>query len=324
MTGASPVMSIEAIRWALREAPGVPAQCLGVLIGLAEHADKHGRASYPSAITLSVYARKSERQARTDLALLTEAKLIRPGDQSLVAYLPQNRRPVVYDLALEMVCDLQSTAPRGKPRGGPANRKSEVQPTADMQPTAPQQSTAPQTAPDLQEHEGVQPTAPQVPDLLGCSGASAGVQPAADKPSMNQKQKLKDVAKTQPPLGDGSALFDAEPSPNGSRKTGKRGPNPRQVLADEITDSWWDAYKTTTAQSYISVRNIVRTAVVNGLAPDVVAQALGHLGTEGRSISGGTIQNALHELGLLGKSRHRGGASDDLSQEDYTPGGTIL
>ena len=88
-------MSLEAIGWVLRDAPGVPSQCVSVLIGLAEHADKRGRGAYPSAGTLAKYTRKSERQVRYDLSLLAEAKLIRLGDQSEVAKYPVNRRPVV-------------------------------------------------------------------------------------------------------------------------------------------------------------------------------------------------------------------------------------
>jgi hypothetical protein len=101
-------MSLEAVGWALRDAPGVPAQCVGVLVGLADHADKHGRGAYPSAGTLAAYARKSERQVRYDLRMLVEAKLIRPGDQSAVVKYPPNRRPVVYDLAMELVASKPS------------------------------------------------------------------------------------------------------------------------------------------------------------------------------------------------------------------------
>jgi len=113
MTGAALGMSYQAIGWVLRDAPGVQAQWVGVLMGLAEHADKHGRGSYPSAATLAEYARKSERQVRYDLEHLAEAKLIRPGDQTLADKLPGNRRPVVYDLAMELSRELevQSAAP---------------------------------------------------------------------------------------------------------------------------------------------------------------------------------------------------------------------
>jgi hypothetical protein len=177
MTGAQLRMSLEAIRWVLRDAPDVPAQCVGVLIGLAEHADKFGRGSYPSAGTLAAYARKSKRQVHYDMSLLTEAKLIRLGDQSLAARLPQNRRPVVYDLALELVREVQPTSPLEAEPG--------VQSASGVQSTAPLQSASPQGATDLQEHDGVQPASPLEDQSQGCNAASPGVQSTADKPSVN-------------------------------------------------------------------------------------------------------------------------------------------
>lgn len=193
MTGAALRMSTEAVHWALRNAPGVPSQCVGVLIGLAEHADRRGRGAYPSAATLSHYARKSERQARTDLETLAAAGVIRPGDQSLAAHLPSNRRPVVYDLAVERVSDVQSTAPRSKPRGSHDRSRgmqsTAPQDSAGMQSTAGEQSTAPQSATDLQEPAGMQSTAPQDAEVLGCSPAQPGVQSTAYKPPENLKSK---------------------------------------------------------------------------------------------------------------------------------------
>lgn len=180
MTGAALKMSLEAIGWVLREAPGVPSQCVSVLIGLAEHADKLGRGAYPSAATLAAYARKSERQVRYDLALLVDAKLIRPGDQSEpMRKYPPNRRPVSYDLAMERLrSEVQPTAPQGTGSG--------------VQPAAPQpgvQSTAPLTGADLQKQSGMQSTAPQDEASLGCNTAQLGVQPTADKPSTNPQAK---------------------------------------------------------------------------------------------------------------------------------------
>lgn len=186
--------------WALKQAPDVPAQCVGVLMGLAEAADKQGRSAYPSAVTLSHYARKSERQVRADLTLLVEAKVIRPGDQSLVAYLPGGRRPVVYDLAIDTICDLQSTAPRGKRRG-------RLQPGQGVQWTAPLQSTAGHGAPDLRERPDLQPTAGQdgvQPTAdVGCSPASPGVQPAAYKPSLNQNSPTESSSRRRRDLNEG-------------------------------------------------------------------------------------------------------------------------
>jgi hypothetical protein len=185
-------MSLEAMLWALKQAPDVPAQCFGVLMGLAESADRHGRGALPSALTLAAFARKSERQVRADLGTLADLKLIRPGDQALAAYIPAGRRPMVYDLAMERICDLQSTAPRGKPRGKHSRRR-DLQSTAplndesDLQSTAGVQSTAPQGAADLQEQPGMQSTAGpegvQSTAGEGCSPASGGVQSTAYKPN---------------------------------------------------------------------------------------------------------------------------------------------
>mgnify|MGYP001952389855 CR=1 FL=1 len=89
--------------WALRDAPDVPAHCVGVLIGLANHAGPDGRGAYPSQRLLASYARKTVRQVRTDLRKLEELGLIRPGDPRLVEHLPADKRPQVWDLAIERV-----------------------------------------------------------------------------------------------------------------------------------------------------------------------------------------------------------------------------
>ncbi|WP_083673188.1 helix-turn-helix domain-containing protein [Micromonospora sp. CB01531] len=92
-------MSIEAVSWALSRAPDVPPQCLAVLIGLANHADAAGRAAFPSQERLAHYARKTVRSVRRDLDELERLGLIRRGDQRHTAFLPADRRPVVWDLA---------------------------------------------------------------------------------------------------------------------------------------------------------------------------------------------------------------------------------
>jgi hypothetical protein len=60
-------LSIEATVWALKYAPPMPPQLLGTLFGLADHADKRGRAAYPSVRTLAAYACKAERSVQRDL-----------------------------------------------------------------------------------------------------------------------------------------------------------------------------------------------------------------------------------------------------------------
>lgn len=96
-------MSLEATVWALKKAPvpsGDPIAHL-VLIGLADHADVHGRDAFPSVSTLAEYARCSKRSVQNKLAVLEEAGVIWRGDQVAASRYPANRRPVVYDLAME-------------------------------------------------------------------------------------------------------------------------------------------------------------------------------------------------------------------------------
>jgi hypothetical protein len=142
------------------------------------------------------------------------------------------------------------------------------------------------------------------------------VQSTAAKPSLNLSQDLKDGGKvSEPPAVD--ALFDAAQSPNGHKPRKPSRTTERQALADEVLNPWWERNKAGWAQSYIAVRNIVRTAVVNGLEPEIVAKCLDHLAATSIPVSGGSIQNALRDLGLLGRRNQRGGASDDLANEDY-------
>jgi hypothetical protein len=253
-------MSYEAVGWVLKDAPGVPAQCVSVLIGLADHADKRGRGSYPSAATLAEYARKSERQVRYDLRLLTEAKLIRPGNQELVKKFPVNRRPVVYDLAMERSSAL-GVQPVAPPLGVQPGSPQGVQSTA---PQDARQPIAPQTDADLQEQTGVQSGSPQGAESLGCNTAQFGVQPTADKPPSKPPVRAKAGAKHE--------------------------------LADALTAAFWDRHQGKTAQSFIAIRGIVRTAIANGLPRNDVAHALDKLARECIGISGASITNALREI----------------------------
>lgn len=97
-------MSIEAVSWALSEAPNVPPSCVAVLVGLANHADAHGRGAWPSQATLARYARKSERAVRADLAQLEALGLIVRAPRG-------SRRTIVWNLT--MARPAERTAPAG-------------------------------------------------------------------------------------------------------------------------------------------------------------------------------------------------------------------
>ncbi|MEU4155655.1 hypothetical protein [Actinoplanes sp. NPDC026670] len=111
-------MSIEALAWALEQAPDVAPHELPTLIGLANHAHADGTAAYPAVPKLAGYARKGDRAVQRDLASLLEKGVIRLGDQRHVAHIPADRRPVVYDLALERRMDGGVVQPPKRPVSG--------------------------------------------------------------------------------------------------------------------------------------------------------------------------------------------------------------
>ncbi|MDG4783209.1 hypothetical protein O7614_26470 [Micromonospora sp. WMMD961] len=114
-------MSVEALTWAFNEAPDVRKCCVPVLLGLANHAHANGKGAYPGQKLLAHYARKTVRATQDCLKHLLEDKLIARGDQRHVAYIPADRRPVVYNLAMhrkrEVPVDL---LPEAEPVSGKA------------------------------------------------------------------------------------------------------------------------------------------------------------------------------------------------------------
>lgn len=128
-------MSVEALAWLAQRAPGVKPHWMGTLFGLCNTADEKG-VTYPAQPLLSWYARKDERAVREDLRGMEAAGLIRKGDQNRVAHLPPDRRPVVWQLAMET-----DRGPRPEPgkRGRPAGKRGDLQ-------TRPEPETLPFTA----------------------------------------------------------------------------------------------------------------------------------------------------------------------------------
>src|ERR1044072_8536028 len=106
------------MKWAMEFAPPMPSQLVPVLCGLAYHADSKGGGSSPSVPRLAPYACKAPRQVRRDLRQLEDLKFIREGEQSKAAHLPADKRPTVYDLAMERV------VPGGRAGGDDRTRTS--------------------------------------------------------------------------------------------------------------------------------------------------------------------------------------------------------
>jgi Helix-turn-helix domain len=94
-------VSIQALKWALVDAPDVPQHCVSVLLALANHAGEDGMDAWPSIELMAWETRKSERQVQRALVELEDLDLIRRGDQRAAYKVEPRYRPVVYDLAME-------------------------------------------------------------------------------------------------------------------------------------------------------------------------------------------------------------------------------
>lgn len=169
-------MSIEAVAWALRQAPIPKNDHLAhvVLIALADRVQDDWCAAWPSIDTLARDARCSRRSVQMKLQDLLDAGLIRKGDQRHVAHLPANRRPTVYDIIRPGVQTVHPNANMGE------NHATDHVSAGGE----PDSGTVDNSRP------GVQTPAPQ--KVLGCrtvqsrgaESGSSGVQAFAHKPSL--------------------------------------------------------------------------------------------------------------------------------------------
>lgn len=108
-------MSIQAMVWALEQQIETDATARHVLLCLANYADKSGRGAFPSVNSLKEDTGLSVRAIRYKLEKLLEGGLIRLGNQAIAAaYIDrQDRRPVVYDIAMERGANDASRNDRG-------------------------------------------------------------------------------------------------------------------------------------------------------------------------------------------------------------------
>jgi len=84
------------------------------LVVIARACDEHGQGSWQSTATLAKKTGKSESQVKRDINRLLELGLLRLGDQTLPERygVPAHRRPVVYDVALDVVGQKPARAPK--------------------------------------------------------------------------------------------------------------------------------------------------------------------------------------------------------------------
>jgi hypothetical protein len=93
-------VSFEAVSWAIKDAPLSDQTAKIVLIVLAEPADSDGCGAFLSKKTISKYALVDPKTVQRKLNDLKAQGVIREGDQTRAAYIPEHRRPVVYDIQI--------------------------------------------------------------------------------------------------------------------------------------------------------------------------------------------------------------------------------
>ncbi|RZU28201.1 hypothetical protein EV284_6367 [Streptomyces sp. BK022] len=93
-------MSLDPILWAMKDAPTIDINEFGTLLCLAEAADEDGCNAFPAVKTIAAYAKISTRTVQRALGAMVERKLIAEGDQRAAHYIPEHRRPTVYDLLI--------------------------------------------------------------------------------------------------------------------------------------------------------------------------------------------------------------------------------
>jgi hypothetical protein len=130
-------LSRPALLWAFDEAPDVPARLVSTLLAVARYASTDGRGAYPSAATVAAMTRKSESQAKRDMAALAKLGLLEPGDHRIVQDIRADRRPKVYDLPMPR--GASERTPSDGPRGASGDTTGCISLQNGVRPDAPEE-----------------------------------------------------------------------------------------------------------------------------------------------------------------------------------------
>jgi hypothetical protein len=136
---------------------------------------------------------------------------------------------------------------------------------------------------------------------------------AASKANSNQ---VGNQAASKLPTRDRDRDRDTDASNEASDSAESGG---RHAVADGLAAAFWERHKAATAQPFLGVRQVIRTAINNGLRRDDVARALDHLARNGVAVSGGSITNALAEL--RGAGRHAAAAPGPVRARGWVSAG---
>lgn len=150
--------------------------------------------------------------------------------------------------------------------------------------------------------------------LLAGVSPVPGTSPYGEVPPGPETLFASDEAKVPPTAGADAPAAESKPKTRNRKNATKAERSLADDQADELTNAYWERYET--AQGWITIRQIVRTALVK-ISRDDVARALGLIGEEGGAVSGGAIQTALKQINLArGRQPGNTGASRAPSTTD--------
>lgn len=157
-------MSIELVAKAKKTRLHGDSTAKLLLIVLADYANDEGMA-WPSVKTMAEETEKSERSIQLLLRKLEQMRLIRKGDQKLVAKYAKGRRPVVYKLfptAKKSETPMDATVERGETHCTPETGcTGETHFTPQVKPTSPEGCNPLHPTGETHFVSGVQPTSPK-------------------------------------------------------------------------------------------------------------------------------------------------------------------
>ena len=157
-------MSIELVAKAKKTRLHGDSTAKLLLIVLADYANDEGMA-WPSVKTMAEETEKSERSIQLLLRKLEQMRLIRKGDQKLVAKYAKGRRPTVYKLfptAKKSETPVNATVERGETHFTPETGcTGETGFTPRVQPTSPEGCNPLHPTGDTHFGSGVKPTSPK-------------------------------------------------------------------------------------------------------------------------------------------------------------------
>jgi hypothetical protein len=303
-------MSLQALTWAITDAPLENSTDLAVLVAMAERADSHGRNAFESLATLAYKSRNSESTTRRSLARLLDTGVIKLGDQRAAEYIRADRRPTVYDLCLDRRRDEPLPPTLADCTAQPPDH---TPPDNDETPDDLRAKYHPPSPPAEPGSRGVNLTPRDqspchVTNVTGCqSDPSRGVNLTPEpitKPTTYRTPN--GVLPGDESPGDPiPALFKIDdekpppPTPPKSR-TATKHTDPLITAAQELARGWYDAVGG--FGNFPAVMGVVRKALRAGEPPESVAAALARLAEDNRPVTTDSLR--IECRGVVWRSTH--------------------